>query len=165
MQGIKRSLDKIQMRLRKQGETVAVIESVTAGNLQAALSLAENATDFFQGGMTLYNLGQKAKHLDIDPILAQQINCVADWIASSMATEACRLFSSTWGIAITGYAAPVPEWNVKNVFHAWFAIAHQGRVLRVSKLVIKRTEIEKVQRSYVKSVLAEFSTVISSRKP
>ena len=53
-------------------------ESVTAGNIQAVFSLAADAMRFFQGGITTYNLGQKTKHLGIDPIHMAACNCVSE---------------------------------------------------------------------------------------
>lgn len=59
-------------------ETIAVAESVTAGHLQAAFSVGIEASKFFQGGITAYNLGQKARHLNVDPVLSNKVNCVAE---------------------------------------------------------------------------------------
>lgn len=61
----------------KANETVAVAESVTAGLLQLAFSSADFATKYFQGGITVYNIGQKSRHLLIDPIHAIECNCVS----------------------------------------------------------------------------------------
>ena len=54
------ALNEIRDRLTGNGESLAVAESVTSGHLQAALSSAENASHFYQGGITAYNLGQNA---------------------------------------------------------------------------------------------------------
>ncbi len=88
--------------------TLAVAESVTAGHLQAALSTAEDATLFFQGGITAYNIHQKYVHLNIDPVHAITCNCVSTQVAEEMAESVCRIFGSDWGIGITGYASPLP---------------------------------------------------------
>lgn len=48
--------DHIKTILIERKQTVAVAESVTAGLLQVRLSLAENAREFFQGGITAYNV-------------------------------------------------------------------------------------------------------------
>lgn len=107
-------------------QTVAVAESVTAGHLQVALSLAEKAMDFFQGGITAYNLGQKARHLGIDPIHAFTCNCVSEKVALEMATHVCTIFTADWGIAITGYASPVPEQNITELY-AYYAISFKSQ--------------------------------------
>jgi len=97
----------------KHRETISVAESVTAGLLQCALASADNAIQYLQGGLTAYNLGQKSRHLQIDPIYAQSCNCVSDVIARKLAINVCDLFCSDWGIGITGYASAVPESDYK----------------------------------------------------
>jgi nicotinamide-nucleotide amidase len=123
----------IRDRLIAKGETVAVAESVTSGHLQAALSLAEDARAFYQGGITAYNLGQKSRHLLIEPIHAQECDCVSERIAEQMALGAARLFTSTYGLSITGYAAKVPEKGILEPF-AFFSIARNGKVLLTRRL-------------------------------
>ncbi|HMJ67429.1 MAG TPA: nicotinamide-nucleotide amidohydrolase family protein [Cyclobacteriaceae bacterium] len=157
MQSLSASLDVIRKKLVSGNETLGVAESVTAGNLQSAFSLAKDATEFFQGGLTLYNTGQKARHLFIDPIIAERTNCVSEKIAQSMAKGACKFFSSDWGIGITGYAAPVPEWNVGNTLFAWYAIAYRNVVVLTEKMECKKMEMSKVQQFYVRMVLRQLA--------
>jgi PncC family amidohydrolase len=161
MQSLSASLDVIRKRLVSANETLGVAESVTAGNLQAAFSLAKDATEFFQGGLTLYNTGQKARHLFIDPILAERTNCVSDKIAQSMAKGACKFFSSDWGIGITGYAAPVPAWNVRNTLFAWYAIAHRDVVVLTERIETEKMEMDKVQQFYVRTVLRKLAAYVA----
>lgn len=154
------ALEVIRKNLVKADETLGVAESVTAGNLQAELSLAKNAIEFFHGGLTLYNTGQKARHLLVDPIIAERTNCVSDRVAQSMAVGACMFFTSDWGIGITGYAAPVPEWNVKDTMFAWYAIAYRGAVMATKKMEIRKAAMDKIQRFYVKTVLNDFASLL-----
>ena len=72
---LKEFADKAGRLLIKKKNTIAVAESVTAGNLQAVFSLAKDATAFFQGGITAYNIGQKCRHLLVEPTHA--INATA----------------------------------------------------------------------------------------
>ncbi|MEO5601480.1 MAG: nicotinamide-nucleotide amidohydrolase family protein [Cyclobacteriaceae bacterium] len=104
-----KALEILKNYLVTRNQTISVAESVTSGHLQAALSLANQATAFFHGGITAYNLGQKARHLSVNPIHALGCNCVSEKVAEEMAINVRRLFSSDWSIGITGYAAPVPE--------------------------------------------------------
>jgi PncC family amidohydrolase len=78
--------------LIERQQTIAVAESVTSGNVQVSLASATDATKFFQGGITAYNLGQKSRHLNVDPINAMACNCVAEQVAHEMAVGACKLF-------------------------------------------------------------------------
>ena len=65
-----KDLEYIGKILKKKKETLAIAESVTAGVLQFALASITDASQFFQGGITAYNLGQKCRHLLVEPIHA-----------------------------------------------------------------------------------------------
>lgn len=118
--------DEIREKLLTRKETIAVAESVTSGMLQAALSQAKDAVLFYQGGITAYNIGQKYRHLMVDPIHADACNCVSEKIAESMAIHVCELFSSNWGIGVCGYAAPAEESQGK--MYAYYAIACDNHI-------------------------------------
>jgi nicotinamide-nucleotide amidase len=118
--------------LLEKNETIAVAESVTAGMLQTTFAAASEATKFFQGGITAYNLGQKYRHLGVEPIHAQSCNCVSDKVAATMAKNVCKLFESDWGIGITGYV--VPDESTGETF-AYFAIAYKDDVLMADKVI------------------------------
>ncbi len=150
----------IKDRLIALGETIAAAESVTSGLLQFALSGAENAVNFYQGGITTYNLGQKSRHLLIEPVHALSCNCVSEKIAGDMALNVCRLFTSDWGIGITGYASPVPESG--NKLFAWFAIACRGKIVMTRKIDAKKDEPAKIQQLYVNHLLRDLAGVLKS---
>jgi PncC family amidohydrolase len=159
MKGNDAFLETIAKTLTRRCETLAVAESVTSGNLQAAFSSAKKATEFFQGGITAYNTGQKARHLHVDPIEAERTNCVSEKISRAMALEVCIMFSSNWGIAITGYAAPVPALNVRNTLFAWYAIALNGRILVSKKIETKKIAMDKAQQHYTHILLKDLSAI------
>lgn len=146
-------LDEIRDALTGKGESLAVAESVTSGHLQAALSSAENASKFFQGGITAYNLGQKCRHLNIDPIKGEACDCISQEIAITMASEVCKMFTSNWGIGITGYATPMPELGVKDPF-AFFSIVHNDEIIVSRKIFYQQKETAKVQLFFVKNILS-----------
>jgi PncC family amidohydrolase len=143
-------------------QTLAVAESVTSGHMQAAFSLADGASDFFQGGITTYNLGQKSRHLRIEPIRAMACNCVSGQTAEEMALQCLSFFTSDWGIAITGYAAPVPELEIKDLF-AFCAVAFRGKVVLSKKLTAKKDSIYDVQVYYTERVLNEINDYLRNQ--
>ncbi len=134
-------------------ETIAITESVTSGMMQAALSQVIDAAHFYQGGITTYNLGQKCKHLGIDPLHAASCLCVSGRIAEEMALAACRLFNSDWGTGITGYATPVLESG--NELFAYYAIAYRGRIMRQEYIGSQKHDPLEVRRFYVNTLLDE----------
>lgn len=144
--------------LSSRKQTVAVAESVTAGHLQAALSSAIEASHFFQGGITVYNLGQKCRHLRVDPIAAGGCDCVSEDVARTMALKVSTLLTSQYSLAITGYAARMPEKGMNELF-AWYAIAFHDRVLQCKKISTAKERVE-AQVDYTKQVLQKFLAVL-----
>jgi len=164
MQTLEKLLDSIRDHLVPAGETLAVAESVTAGNLQAKFSLASQAISFFQGGITAYNLGQKTRHLGIDPISATKCNCVSEQTAINMARGAATLFCSDWGIAVTGYAAPTPEWGVEDTFFAFYAFVYKGQQSHTGKLEARNMAMKDVQEQYVIEILSAFERFVQGSR-
>lgn len=123
-------INSIKDFMLAHGQTLAVAESVTSGHLQAAFSLANEASGFFHGGITAYNLGQKSRHLHVNPIHATSCNCVSERVADEMARHAVVMFSSDWSIAITGYASRLPEQNINELFAFYSICFREGIVQR-----------------------------------
>jgi PncC family amidohydrolase len=151
-------LGSIHNRLVKRGETIAVAESVTTGLLQFALAQAESANEFFQGGITAYNLGQKYRHLKVAPIHAEACNCVSQKISEQMALNVCELFNSEWGIGTTGYATAVPESGDK--IFAFFSIAYKGKVIARGKMSPAKDEASAIQKKYVVTIVDRLMKVL-----
>jgi nicotinamide-nucleotide amidase len=155
-------LNEIRDLLIGREESIAVAESVTAGHLQVAFSLAENAMEFFQGGLTAYNVGQKARHLHVDPIHAIACDSVSEKVAAQMAQQVAVLFGADWGIAITGYATPVPEKNIHELF-ACFAISFQGRCVFNCTVTAGNGKQEHIRYFYTNEVLKHLLNEIKAR--
>lgn len=153
------ALAAIGKRLLEGCETLAVAESVTAGFLQAAFSTVPDAAKFFQGGITVYNLGQKYRHLHVNPIHAAACNCVSGDVAKSMALGVCTLFGSEWGLGVTGYATKVPEGQ--NRLQAWFAIAHHQKIVAVNNIESDKAEGPDTQLHYVTELVSILRKTVS----
>jgi PncC family amidohydrolase len=127
-------INSIKDILIRKKRTLAVAESVTSGHLQAAFSLADNASEFYQGGITAYNAGQKCRHLNVEPIHAMKANCVSETVCTQMALQAAKLFLSDFGIGVTGYATKAPEIGINKLF-AYVSITQGDKVLLTRKLL------------------------------
>lgn len=154
-------LSVIGRELLKKEQTIAVAESVTTGLIQHAIGSVKDAMQFYQGGITTYNIPQKFRHLGVEPIAADKCNAVSGEVASQMALGASALFGSHWGIGITGYASPVPESG--NRLFAYYAIVFQKKVL--SEKILhhrKKTDsVPDVQLAYVNAVMMELRRLLS----
>lgn len=152
-------IDHVKDYLLASRQTVAVAESVTSGHLQAALSLAKDASQFFQGGITAYNLGQKCRHLHVEPTHALSCDCVSVTIADRMAIEVTSMFLSDWGIGITGYASPVPG-KAEGKLFAYYSIAFRGTRIKSAFIETPEREPLKVQAFFTNEVMRELANVM-----
>ena len=148
----KKIIRAIGKLLIKKKKTIAVAESVTAGNIQAGISLAKDASEFFQGGITAYNLGQKPRHLEVEPIHALECECVSEIISAQMAKQVSAMFSSDFGIGITGFASVVPEKGINKLF-AFICIVFNGKVIAKKKVSSRMADPYDVQIAYSNAAL------------
>jgi PncC family amidohydrolase len=157
-------INRIKDFLIDKKQTLSVAESVTSGHLQAAFSAATLASKFFQGGITTYNIGQKSRHLKIEPIHAEDCNCVAERVACDMAINVNKMFSSDYGIAITGFATIAPEMNVEALY-AYSAIAYKSEIAVIKKIDLKEEKDSvAVQLFYANEVIKEFDNLLRKKK-
>ena len=154
----KKLLKTIGSALIGKKQTIAVAESVTSGSIQLALSNIPDAADFYQGGLTAYNLHQKYKHLEVEPVHAASVNCVSQQVANQMALHVCKQFSSDWGLGVTGYATPVEESG--NKIFAYYAIAYRGKIKLKGLIRPQKTKPEQVQLHYADYILRKLSTLL-----
>lgn len=143
-----------------QSETIAVAESVTSGLLQWYLSAIPDASKFFQGGITAYNVGQKYKHLGVEPLYATSVNCVSARVAAEMAKHCCCTFASEWSIAVTGYASAVPESG--NECFAFYAIAKREKIVAEGKIIPPGDLPEHIQRFYANEILEILGNILEN---
>lgn len=155
----KATANKLRRYFLSRKETIAVAESVTSGLLQLYFSELTDAVKFYHGGITVYNLGQKYKHLQVEPIHAQACNCVSMQIAEQMAINVCSSFGSHWGIGITGYATPVPESG--NKLFCYYAIAEGNSIHAAGEITSKKIPPLKVKEFYRDTIINEFVKLLS----
>lgn len=156
-------LDDIKKHLIEREETIALAESVTAGYLQVQFSSISDAANFFQGGITAYNVGQKCSLLHIDPIHALPLNCVSEKVASTMALNVISLFHSDYGIGITGYAQKDKKMNITDIY-AFFAIAYHNKILQIEKISSSKPDPEKVKKDYVSQIITAFHKLLKDKQ-
>lgn len=157
----KKLLFSIGDQVKKKQHSVAVAESVTSGLLQCAFSNIPDASLFFQGGMTVYNVGQKCRHLLVEPLHAIACNSVSERVAQDLAHNVCKLFTSNYGIGIVGYAATVPKKNIHSLF-AFYAIAFEGKIVKAEKITTKEEEGFPAQTFYTETVLQNFLLILET---
>jgi nicotinamide-nucleotide amidase len=144
-------LKKIGKSLLASLETVAVAESVTSGLIQYGLASIPDASRFYQGGITAYNVAQKYKHLHVEPIHALATDCVSLQVAEEMSLHVCGMFNSDWGLAVTGYATATPESG--NSMFAYYSIAYKNKIKRSGIIKPGKKDAPVIQIFYAAEVL------------
>jgi nicotinamide-nucleotide amidase len=107
------------------GRSIAVAESLTAGNLCALIGAVSGASHYLLGGVTAYNIDQKVAILGVERAVAAPVNCVSEAVARQMVAGVRRLTGADVGIATTGYAEP---WGTIITPMAWIAVDVEGVV-------------------------------------
>ena len=101
------------------GRSIAVAESLTAGNLQALIASSSGASRYFLGGITAYNIDQKVTLLGVERAVAAPVRCVSEAVARQMAAGIRRVTGADVGIATTGFAE---AWGDIVTPMAWVAV-------------------------------------------
>lgn len=96
-------------RLRAEGQTVAVAESLTGGLVAAALTDVPGASAVFRGGVVVYATELKAELLGVDAVMLRRHGAVYPQVAAAMAQGVRARLGATYGVATTGVAGPEPS--------------------------------------------------------
>lgn len=95
-------------RLRRQGATVAVAESLTAGLLAAALTEPPGASGSFRGGVVVYASDLKVSLGGVPPAVLDAHGAVSAEVAAALAAGVRGRLAASYGVALTGVAGPEP---------------------------------------------------------
>jgi len=96
--------DQIAEALSRSNCSAAAAESLTGGNVSAALSAIEGASDWFLGGVVAY-----AETVKFDLLGVQRGQVVNARAACQMATGVAELLGADFAVATTGVGGPGPE--------------------------------------------------------
>ena len=95
--------------LTARGQTVAVAESLTGGQLTAALTAPAGASAAVRGGLVVYATDLKAALAGVPvPLLAAE-GPVSPDVAGALAAGARDRLGATYGLSLTGVAGPDPQ--------------------------------------------------------
>lgn len=90
--------------LLDRGESLAVAESLTGGQVAAAFAAAPRSSDWFDGGVVTYTKDAKFRVLDVPegPVVTEKA-------ALALASGVAGLFGADHAIALTGAGGPEPQ--------------------------------------------------------
>ncbi|MDR7127849.1 PncC family amidohydrolase [Algoriphagus sp. 4150] len=148
----KEALDIIRKYCLNHNYRISVAESATAGLLQLMLSSCENAGMFFCGGITAYNCRQKMKQLSIIDKNCMELHGVSMQIAEEMAHQIGRKFNSDLSLSLTGFATPVPEKGINELF-AYGSFWYRGEIVFTEKFTTTTVNQFEGQYYYASSLI------------
>ncbi|WP_036543326.1 CinA family protein [Nocardia cyriacigeorgica] len=106
----------------RHGLTVAVAESLTAGNLAAALGAAPDSAAWFRGGVIAYAAEVKHRVLDVP-----DVPVVSETAATAMAEGVRTLMDADIAVATTGVGGPGPQ-DGEPAGSVWFCTSSRADV-------------------------------------
>lgn len=109
--------------LSQRGESVAVAESCTGGNIAHRFTAHAGASAYFRGGVVSYANEVKTAVLGVDPQALAREGAVSRIVAEQMAEGVRRIIGATYGISTTGIAGPDGGSPEKPVGTVWMALA------------------------------------------
>jgi nicotinamide-nucleotide amidase len=114
------SAKRIGALLSERGEQMAVAESLTGGLLSSVLAAADNASEWFRGGVTAYQPPTKQRVLGVPsgPV-------VTEAAARTMAEGVASLLDADLAVAVTGVGGPGPE-EGQPAGTVWLAIRYRA---------------------------------------
>lgn len=92
----------LHARLLESGTTISVAESCTGGLVGDSLSANCGSSNYFAGGLVVYNELCKVDVLGVRQNTIDTYGAESEECAISMAIQACNKFRTQWGVSTTG---------------------------------------------------------------
>ncbi|MGC6430181.1 MAG: competence/damage-inducible protein A [Jejuia sp.] len=128
-----KSLEQIiANHLTESGQTLAIAESCTGGDLAEQFTSNAGASAYFNGGVVTYATASKTKVLGVPKALIEKHSVVSAEVVEAMAKNVRELFNSDYGVATTGNAGPSKGDSDADVGAVFIAIASKDSVVSQS---------------------------------
>lgn len=134
----------VMTKLREKHLTITAAESLTGGQLQAALTSIPGASQAFMGGFVTYANYAKEKLLAIPAEVIDKHGSVSEQTAILMAEQAKQKLGADVGVSLTGVAGP-DSLEGQPVGIVWIGIAYRNKAGYAQKFHFPR------QRKYVQA--------------
>lgn len=109
--------------LKARNKTAAIAESCTGGMLGSIFTDIPGSSEYFIGGIIAYRNNAKIEILGVNSETIEKYGAVSKETATEMAQNVRKLFSTDFGISITGIAGPTGGTTEKPVGTVWIALA------------------------------------------
>jgi len=122
-------MEEVVVRLAiKKKKTIAIAESCTGGLISDRITNVSGSSNIFKGSIISYSNESKVKLLNINKNILDKRGAVSEEIASLMASNVLKLFSSDYGVSVTGIAGPTGGSKLKPVGLVYIGIANKNEI-------------------------------------
>ncbi|WP_179351791.1 competence/damage-inducible protein A [Winogradskyella vidalii] len=118
----------IGKQLTERGETIALAESCTGGQIAKSLTANAGASAYFKGSVVTYATESKVNLLKISEDLINTHSVVSKEVAEAMAQQVKTLFNSDYAISTTGNAGPSKGDSDAEVGTVWITVASKNKI-------------------------------------
>jgi PncC family amidohydrolase len=139
--------------LQNSGQTLALAESCTGGQVAQAITAVPGASQVFTHGWVTYADAAKISQLDVSADLIQERGAVSAPVAEKMAAGARARSGADWALSITGIAGPEGGSTDKPVGLVWMALAGPDGVKSVRRQQWIRAGRAGIQQGAVRDAL------------
>lgn len=145
--------------LIQKSKTLAVAESCTGGSLAFSWTRYPGASQYFQGGATVYHANAKKK-IGVKSETLRKYGEVSAEVASELAVQSVQHFESDYGIGVTGIAGPSGGSRKKPVGLVYIAVAQGMRRKQVERHLFwgNRDQIQRKAAMKAQELLWRFLT-------
>lgn len=126
--------EKTAQRLIAAKKTLAIAESCTGGLLSHRITNIPGSSKFLKMALVAYSNDAKVKLLKVPRSALYRHGAVSENAALAMAQGARRIFSTDFGVSITGIAGPTGATKTKPVGLTFIAVAASAETLCVQYL-------------------------------
>lgn len=144
------------------GATVATAESLTGGQVAAAVTAVPGSSQTYLGGVVAYATDVKVDVLKVPQEVVDTHGVVSAECATAMATGVRELVGSTYAMATTGVAGPV-EQEGKPVGTVFVAVAGPAGV-EVEELALEGSRVQ-IQLGSVEGVFSLLLGILRREEP
>ena len=118
--------ERIRQYMVSHHLTLATAESCTSGRIAATLTSVSGASDYFQGGMVVYQNELKTRFLGVSPELIAEHDVVSEAVVRQMAEGCLELYGTDYCICSTGYTGGGSERVASGTI--WLAYGRKGDI-------------------------------------
>ena len=121
---------QIALILKKNKETISVIESSSGGLISSAFLSQEGASVYYMGGQVIYTLQsiRAITDLRIRDLKEKNIRSSSEPFALLIAQKSCDLYKSDWAIGESGAAGPTGNGYGDPAGYSCFAISGKKNI-------------------------------------